>query len=214
MQNFNKLNYYEMLCVPANATLFELKQAYADALTIYGHDSLATYSLFSEKERRMVLETLETAFQTLTDAARRAAYNQSLVQTGALDPSELAANQTKKPVPLFESSGIADKDHLEKIISKKINAASISQLSRDIAAADSVSGHDLKKLRKKIGVSLDEIYEATRISISTIKAIEGNDFENLPSALYLKNFLRAYASLVKLEPQMVIDGYLKQAGIQ
>ena len=63
-------------------------------------------------------------------------------------------------------------------------------------------------------MSLEEIYEATRISVSTIKAIEDDDFENLPSALYLKNFLRAYASLVKLEPQMVIDGYLKHAGIQ
>lgn len=213
MRNFNKLNYYEMLRVPFNATLFELKQAYADALAIYGHDALATYSLFSEKERRVILETLETAFQTLTDATRRAAYNQSLVQTGALDPSKLSANQPQKPVPLFESNGFADKVHLKKQISKKISAASISQLSRDIAAADSINGHDLKKLREKIGLSLDEIYEATRISISTIKAIEGNDFENLPSTLYLKNFLREYAFLVKLEPQMVIDGYLKHAGI-
>ena len=214
MQNFNKLNYYEMLRVPANATFFELKQAYADALAIYGHDALATYSLFSEKERRAILESLETAFQTLTDTTRRATYNQSLVQAGALDPSKLTANQAKKPVPLFENTGIIDNVHLNKKISKKISAASISQLSRDIAAADSISGHDLKKLREKIGVSLDEIYEATRISISTVKAIEGNDFENLPSTLYLKNFLRAYASLVKLEPQMVIDGYLKHAGIQ
>ena len=214
MQNFNKLNYYEMLRVPANATFFELKQAYADALAIYGHDALVTYSLFSEKERRAILETLETAFQTLTDETRRATYNQSLVQAGALDPSKLTANQAKKPVPLFESTGIIHNVHLKEKISKKISAASISQLSRDIAAADSISGRDLKKLREKIGVSLDEIYEATRISISTIKAIEGNDFENLPSTLYLKNFLRAYASLVKLEPQMVIDGYLKHAGIQ
>ena len=203
-----------MLRVPAHATLFELKQAYADALAIYGQDSLATYSLFSEEERRRILRTLETAFRTLTDAARRTAYNQSLVQTGALDPSMLTANQPKKPVPIFESTGITDKAHLKRKISKKISDASISQLSRDIAAADSISGHDLKKLRERIGVSLDEIYEATRISVSTIKAIEGDDFKNLPSTLYLKNFLRAYASLVKLEPQIVIAGYLKHAGIQ
>jgi len=214
MQNFEKLNYYEMLRVPANASLFELKQAYADSLAIYGHDSLATYSLFSEEERRRILKTLETAFRTLTDAARRTAYDQSLVQAGALDPSTLAANQPKKPVPLFDPPGTTGKAHLKRKISKKLSDASINQLSRDIAAADAISGRDLKKLREKIGVSLEEIYEATRISISTIKAIEDNDFENLPSALYLKNFLRAYASLVKLEPQMVIDGYLKHAGIQ
>jgi len=48
MKNFNDLNYYEMLRVPADASIFELKQAYTDALAIYEPDSLATYSLFPE----------------------------------------------------------------------------------------------------------------------------------------------------------------------
>ncbi len=214
MQDFKKLNYYEMLRVPANASLFELKQAYAESLVIYGHDSLATYSLFSDEERRVVLKTLETAFRTLTDAVRRTEYDQTLVKAGFLDPTRLSPNQPKKPVPLFETAGITDKTQLSRKIAKKISDASISQLSRDIATAEEISGHDLKKLRQIIGVSLEEIYAATRISISTIKAIESNDFKNLPSALYLKNFLRAYATIVKLEPQIVIAGYLKHAGIQ
>jgi len=71
MHNFNDLNYYEMLRVPANASVFELKQAYTDALAIYEPDSLATYSLFTEEERQAILKTLETAFRTLTDAAQR-----------------------------------------------------------------------------------------------------------------------------------------------
>ena len=159
------------------------------------------------------MKTLDTAFRTLTDAARRSEYDQALIETGALDPDKLASSQPKKPVPLFESSGITDKAHLKQKISKKITDASISQLSRDIAAAEEISGQDLKKLREKIGLSLEEIYEATRISISTVKAIEANDFDSLPSTLYLKNFLRSYASLVKLDPQVVIDGYFKNAGI-
>lgn len=117
-------------------------------------------------------------------------------------------------MPLFETKGVTGQSHLKRKISKKISDASISQLSRDIASAAEISGQDLKKLRLKIGVSLEEIYDATRISISTIKAIEADDYQNLPSALYLKNFLRAYASLVKLEPQMVIDGYFKHASLE
>ncbi len=213
MKDFKVLNYYEMLRVPANASLFELKQAYTDSLSIYGNDSLATYSLFSENERQEILNLLETAFRTLTNAARRAEYNQALVEKGLLDPASLVQKQSK-PVPLFEPTGTADKATLKRKISQKISAAAISQLTRDIAAAEEISGHDLEKLRKKIGLTLEEIYEATRISISTIRAIETNDFKNLPSTLYLKNFLRAYASLVKLEPQMVINGYLKHAGIK
>lgn len=215
MKDIKELNYYEMLIVPADASLFEIRRAYNDALSLYGNDSLATYSLFTENTRKDILKTLETAFRTLTDPSKRTAYNQVLIDKGALDPASLTRGEPKKPVPLFESTGITNnKANLKRKISKKIDGASISQLARDIAAAEEISGHDLKKLRDKIGVSLEEIYEATRISISTIKAIETNDFKNLPSAIYLKNFLRAYASLVNLEPQMVIKGYLKYAGIK
>ena len=214
MKDIKELNYYEMLRVPANASLFEIKHAYTDSLSIYGNDSLATYSLFTENERKDILKTLETAFRTLTDPSKRTEYNQVLIDKGALDPACLTQGEHKEPVPLFNSTAITNKANLKRKISKKIKDASISQLTRDISAAEEISGHDLKKLREKIGVSLEEIYEATRISISTTKAIEANDFKNLPSTLYLKNFLRAYASLVKLEPQMVIKGYLKYAGIK
>jgi len=214
MKDIKELNYYEMLIIPADASLFEIRRAYTDSLSLYGDDSLATYSLFTEKERKDILKMLETALRTLTDPSKRTAYNQVLIDKGALDPASLTRSAPKKPVPLFESAGITNKANLKRKISKKLDDASISQLARDIAAAEEISGHDLKKLREKIGVSLEEIYEATRISISTIKAIETNDFKNLPSAIYLKNFLRAYASLVNLEPQMVIKGYLKHAGIE
>jgi DnaJ-class molecular chaperone len=214
MKDIKELNYYEMLKVPADASLLEIRRAYNDSLSLYGNDSLATYSLFTENARKDILKTLETAFRTLTDPSKRTAYNQVLIDKGALDPASLTRGKPKKPVPLFESTGITNKANLKRKISIKIDDASISQLARDIAAAEEISGRDLKKLREKIGVSLEEIYEATRISISTIKAIETNDFKNLPSAIYLKNFLRAYASLVNLEPQMVIKGYLKHAGIK
>jgi DnaJ-class molecular chaperone len=214
MKDIKELNYYEMLKVPADASLLEIRRAYNDSLSLYGNDSLATYSLFTENARKDILKTLETAFRTLTDPSKRTAYNQVLIDKGALDPASLTRGKPKKPVPLFESTGITNKANLKRKISIKIDGTSISQLARDIAAAEEISGRDLKKLREKIGVSLEEIYDATRISISTIKAIETNDFKNLPSAIYLKNFLRAYASLVNLEPQMVIKGYLKHAGIK
>jgi DnaJ-class molecular chaperone len=214
MKDIKELNYYEMLKVPADASLLEIRRAYNDSLSLYGNDSLATYSLFTENARKDILKTLETAFRTLTDPSKRTAYNQVLIDKGALDPASLTRGKPKKPVPLFESTGITNKANLKRKISIKIDGTSISQLARDIAAAEEISGRDLKKLREKIGVSLEEIYDATRISISTIKAIETNDFKNLPSAIYLKNFLRAYASLVNLDPQMVIKGYLKHAGIK
>ncbi len=210
MQNLKKLNYYERLHVSPRATLFEIKRAYVNSLALYADDSLATYSLFTDTERQAILDLLETAFRTLGDTARRTAYDQALVDAGLLDPTRLSENPPNKPVPLFGTPEITRKAALtNSLVLSKNSAAAISRIARDMAAAEVISGRDLKNVREKVGLTPEEIYEATRISISTIRAIEADDFKNLPSTLYLKNFLRAYASLVNLDPQMVATGYLK-----
>ena len=43
MKNFDGLNYYEILKIPANSPSFEIKRAYEDALSIYNENSLVTY---------------------------------------------------------------------------------------------------------------------------------------------------------------------------
>jgi len=40
-------------------------------------------------------------------------------------------------------------------------------------------------------------------------AIEESRFEELPPETYLKSFLRSYAKILQIDPQKVIDGYLK-----
>ena len=45
MKKFQGLNYYEVLEVPPNASEFEIRQAYKDAIAIYDEDALASYSL-------------------------------------------------------------------------------------------------------------------------------------------------------------------------
>jgi DnaJ-class molecular chaperone len=47
MKSLEKLNYYEMLEVPVNASYFEIRQAYKEALSIYNEDSLVTYTLLT-----------------------------------------------------------------------------------------------------------------------------------------------------------------------
>ena len=49
----------------------------------------------------------------------------------------------------------------------------------------------------------------TRISLKILTAIESDDVASLPQEFYLKNFLKAYAALFKLDSKKVVDGYLK-----
>jgi len=72
MSKFEELTYYELLEIPPNASTFEIRQAYKEALSIYGSDSPISYSFFIEEERERILENIENAFATLIDAQKPA----------------------------------------------------------------------------------------------------------------------------------------------
>ncbi|MBW1771674.1 MAG: helix-turn-helix domain-containing protein [Deltaproteobacteria bacterium] len=209
MKKFQDLNYYEVLEVPPNASDFEIRQAYKEAIAIYDEDALASYSLFEEGEREEVLEKIEEAFDILVDKHARAAYDKMLLDSGKIDPSLLKQQDKNKPIPLFQSRDSFGEDAFSKRVKEKTRDKDLSGVTGQILAKEQISGKDLKKLREFLGITLDEIFEVTRIGVSTLKAIEENDFESLPSSVYLKNFLKTYAEFLKIDPNRVIDGYMK-----
>lgn len=85
----------------------------------------------------------------------------------------------------------------------------VKALSDEIILKERLSGDDLKKLRKAVDVKVHEIQYITKISASVLTAIEENRFEELPPATYLRSFLKSYAKVLQIDPQKVVDGYLK-----
>jgi DnaJ-class molecular chaperone len=202
------MNYYELLEIPVNASFYEIRHAYKEALSIYGEDSLSTYALFSEDEREDLLRKIEEAFQTLIDEKKRSEYNNRLVESGEIDPDELSREENRKSIPIFLGHNAADKNQFYKRVKQKVEESSIKALSREILETELVSGQDLKRLREAIGVELEDIFEVARISISILKAIENDEFQNLPSLIYLRNFLKSYAEILHLDPEKVADSYI------
>lgn len=209
MKNFAGLTYYDILNIPANSSFIEIKRAYRDVLAIYNDDSLATYSLFTSDERDNILRIIEEAFSTLIDEGKKAAYDRMLVNSGQVDVSILSRKDKKKPIPLFHAINLTKEDNLVGRVKKKSIEKKVKKLSKKILSKDLISGNDLKELRKAIGIEISEIYVVAKISISVLKAIENNQFEDLPSGFYLRNFLKSYSEILQIDSQKIIDGYLK-----
>ncbi|UCF01582.1 MAG: helix-turn-helix domain-containing protein, partial [Deltaproteobacteria bacterium] len=72
-----------------------------------------------------------------------------------------------------------------------------------------ISGKDLINLRESQGIELEEIFQATKISPTTLVAIEKDDVVNFPPKIYLISFLKSYAEALQLDPKQVVDGYIK-----
>ncbi len=208
MKSFDGLNYYEILKIPTNSPSFEIKRAYRDALSIYDEDSPVTYSLFSNEERDSILKTIKEAFLTLIDEHKRAAYDTFFADSEQVDLSITSMRNQKKPVP-FYTGNMTNIDNFAERVRKKSGEKEVEKLLNEILSKDSISGDDLKKLREAFEIEISEINAITRISVSVIKSMEENRIEDLPPDLYLKNFLKLYAETLQIDPQRIIDGYLK-----
>ncbi len=69
-------------------------------------------------------------------------------------------------------------------------------------------GSELRQARERLGLSLRDITDRTKIRTATLHAIEGNDFDQLPPAIFTRGFLRTYAREVGLDPQRVADQFM------
>jgi len=69
-------------------------------------------------------------------------------------------------------------------------------------------GSKLREARERKGVSLRQIANATKISISALEALERNEISRLPGGIFSRAFVRSYAIEVGLEPEETIRDFI------
>ena len=75
-------------------------------------------------------------------------------------------------------------------------------------------GTILRRCREFHGFTLEEASEATKIGISHLKALEGDQIREFANQVYLKGFLRIYASYLGLSADDMAGMYDKLFGVQ
>jgi cytoskeleton protein RodZ len=68
-------------------------------------------------------------------------------------------------------------------------------------------GATLREARNRRKVDLSEVEAATRIRIRYLRAIEGEDWDVLPGDVYIRSFIRTYASYLGLDGERLADDY-------
>lgn len=72
------------------------------------------------------------------------------------------------------------------------------------------SGRLLKAVREAKGVTLQEVADSTRISLRYLQAIESDAHERLPSATFVRGYVKEIARLLKLDEDAVVAGYMRR----
>src|SRR5882724_10713790 len=71
-------------------------------------------------------------------------------------------------------------------------------------------GGKLRDARERRGISLREIANTTKISMSALEALEKNDLKRLPGGIFSRAFVRSYSLEVGLDPETTIQEFIDQ----
>jgi len=184
--------YYEILEVSPAATSKEIQKAYERAKETFHVDSVAIYSLYSEKEVKEIEEAVEEAYRILMDESSRRSYDQTHSRTLGEQPPEkpsetqVASREKRAPLSFTDLSFHAEMKRYR--------------------------GSELKQLRERMGLELQTLSKETKISLKILESLEEESFDKLPALVYLKGFLKSYAQCLGLDPQKVVEGYLESMG--
>src|ERR687888_922751 len=69
-------------------------------------------------------------------------------------------------------------------------------------------GGRLREARERRGMSLRQIADATKISVSVLEALERNDISRLPGGIFGRAFVRSFAVEVGLDPERTIQEFI------
>jgi cytoskeleton protein RodZ len=73
-------------------------------------------------------------------------------------------------------------------------------------------GERLRREREMRGVSLEEIASVTKIGTRLLRALEEENFDQLPGGIFNKSYVRAYCKCVGLDEEKGVADYLEASG--
>ena len=68
----------------------------------------------------------------------------------------------------------------------------------------------LSTIRRNRGISLDQIAEATKISVRLLEAIERGEFRKLPGGIYSTSYIRQYARAIDYDETAILTVYHRE----
>ena len=174
--------HHDLLEVDRGATDEEIRRAYKRVREIYAPGSLACYGLFDEDGLERLRARLDEAHDVLLDPARRRPYELSVFPPEPKIERDADDERPMGPTPP------------PPIITPETD----------------FTGGLLRAVRESRGVALKDVGQKTKIGLAFLRAIEEDDFAQLPAAVYVRGFVTEIAKFFSLDPEHVSRTYVRR----
>jgi cytoskeletal protein RodZ len=88
--------------------------------------------------------------------------------------------------------------------------AKTAAIRQPIEPAAEANPLDLRNFRQKRGISLEQIADSTKISIRFLRAIESEDYDQLPGGIFNRSYLRQYAAATGFDEKRLLAHYERE----
>jgi len=183
-------NLYDVLWTHRGASDEEVRRAYKRQRDVFQPGSLALSSLLFDEQIMVERGRVEEAQKTLLDPVRRRSYDLSFFPDASADTSQRAE--------YMDEARLAEQFMLQQ------------QLAHEIHAETEFTGELLRRVRQSQGILLEEIGRTTKISMTHLRAIEEDSFENLPAEVYTRGFVGQFAQLLGLDATQATRTYIRR----
>ncbi len=187
--------YYEILETEPGVSDEEIRRAYRTVKDNYASGSSVIAGLYDDHELAALHARINAAHDTLFAPDRRRLYDLALPEADLARAVRAAAAVTRPAVRTGGSAGAAVEDRPDA-----------SEAVIDPAAE--VTGAFLKKVREIRGLELNDIAQRTKISERYLRALEDEQFTDMPAAVYVRGYVTEYARALRLNPQRAAESYL------
>jgi len=191
----------------------EVQKAYDRRRALYEKETLATYSLLSDKERSTMLSRLDLAFERIMGqppTPLKPSRPPQEPEPSLPFPQGEAKEEAPSPdpEPETETAHAAEPEEPTEADEPTRDAPPglPSEPPPDPAGAP---GAFLRFHRLRRGIELADIAGETKIRAAQIEKLESEDFAALPAAVYVRGFILQYARLLGLQnPDDIASQYL------
>ncbi len=68
-------------------------------------------------------------------------------------------------------------------------------------------GHELRRRREELGLSVYEVFRNTHVPTQFIEALEKSDLKKLPGSCYAIGYIKSYCALLDLDGERFVDTF-------
>ncbi len=169
----------------------------------------------NDTDLKIYFETLEiTRDASFTEMKNSYIHLRNLYSKDNLSISPLIASLSKKKQKLIvkeidEAFRMLEQYYQDKKIENIRTKREKIQKSR-VPTFEVIGGEALKMIRKVLGIELEEIAFLSGVQLKHLTNIELERYDLLPPDIYVKTFLRKYASQLSLDSNKVVSDYFKR----